>query len=78
MELLKIKHYDFDMFIECAKFDGIWEKAKRNVGEGNLTSTYTWTAGVVSVERLSSKLPPIASHIALPDVPEIVWCTSVA
>lgn len=52
MELLKIKHYDFDMFIECAKFDGIWEKAKRNVGEGNLTSTYTWTAGVVSVERL--------------------------
>lgn len=60
MELLKIKHHDFDMFIECAKFDGIWEKAKRNVGEDNLTSTYTWTDGVVSVERLPKDEQPQA------------------
>lgn len=53
MELLKIRHQDFDMYIECTKFDGIWEKAKRNVGEGNLTSTYTWSEGVVSVELLT-------------------------
>lgn len=53
MELLKIQHQDFEMFIECTKFDGIWEKAKRNVGEENLTSTYTWSEGVVSVELLT-------------------------
>lgn len=58
MELLKIKHHDFEMFIECAKFDGIWEKAKRNIGEDNLTSTYTWTDGVVSVERLPEDEQP--------------------
>ena len=52
MELLKVQHRDFDMFIECAKFNEIWGKAKRNVGEDNLTSTYTWSDGVVSVERL--------------------------
>ena len=61
MELLKITHQDFEMYIECAKFDGIWEKAKRNVGEQYLTSTYTWSEGVVSVERLpeNSKRQPI-------------------
>ena len=39
------------MSIECSKFDGIWEKAVRNVGEENLTSTYSWSDGVVSVSR---------------------------
>lgn len=53
MELLKIEHRDFEMYIECAKFDGIWEKAKRNVGEEDLTSTYTWSEGVVSAELLT-------------------------
>ena len=53
MELLKIIHRDFEMFIECSKFDDIWEKAKRNVGEENLTSTYTWSEGVVSVALLT-------------------------
>ena len=48
MELLKKVHQDFEMYIECTKFDGIWEKAKRNVEEKNLTSTYTWSEGVVS------------------------------
>lgn len=49
MELLTIKHQDFTMSIECGKFDAIWEKAARNVGEGNLTSTYSWSGGVESV-----------------------------
>lgn len=53
MELLKIQHRNFEMYIECAKFDGIWEKAKRNVGEENLTTTYTWSEGVVSVDLLT-------------------------
>jgi len=51
MELLTIKHQDFTMSIECSKFDAIWDKAVRNVGEENLTSTYSWTDGVVSVVR---------------------------
>ena len=51
MELLTIKHQDFTMSIECSKFDAIWDKAVRNVGEDNLTSNYSWTDGVVSVVR---------------------------
>ena len=51
MDLLTIKHTDFDLSIECTKFDAIWGKAKNNVGEENLTSTYSWTEGVLSVCR---------------------------
>ena len=51
MELLTIKHQDFTMSIECSKFDAIWDKAVRQVGKENLTSSYSWTDGVVSVVR---------------------------
>lgn len=51
MELLTIKHKDFTMIVECTKFDGIWNKAKSNVGEDKLYSTYSWSEGVVSVKR---------------------------
>lgn len=60
MDLLKIKHCDFTMFIECAKFNDIWEKAKRNVGEDSLTSTYTWSKGVESVHILTEGEEPQA------------------
>lgn len=49
MELLRLEHQDFVMTIECTKFDAIWRKAKGNVGEEHLTSTYSWSEGVVSV-----------------------------
>ena len=49
MELLTIKHADFTMTIECGKFDAIWTKAKNNIGEQTLYSTYSWTEGVMSV-----------------------------
>ncbi len=49
MELLTIKHADFTMTIECGKFDAIWTKAKNNIGEQALHSTYSWTEGVMSV-----------------------------
>lgn len=39
------------MIVECTKFDGIWNKAKSNVGEDKLYSTYSWSEGVVSVKR---------------------------
>lgn len=51
MELLRLEHQDFVMTIECTKFDAIWRKAKGNVGEEHLTSTYSWSEGVVSVDR---------------------------
>lgn len=51
MDLLTIRHEDFTMFVECSKFEGIWNKAKGNVGEENLLSTYTWSDGVEAVER---------------------------
>ena len=51
MELLTIEHKDFTMIVECTKFDGIWNKAKSNMGEDKLYSTYSWSEGVVSVKR---------------------------
>lgn len=51
MDLLTIQHEDFTMYVECTKFDAIWNKARGNVGEENLLSTYTWSEGVVSVKR---------------------------
>ncbi|MDO4163552.1 MAG: DUF2357 domain-containing protein [Bacteroides sp.] len=51
MEILTIRHTDFVMSIECSKFDAIWGKAEKNIGELNLTSTYSWSEGVLSVER---------------------------
>lgn len=51
MELLTIEHKDFTMIVECTKFDGIWNKAKSNVSEDKLYSTYSWSDGVVSVKR---------------------------
>ena len=49
MELLTVKHQDFTMSIECSKFNAIWDKAVRNVGKENLTSTYSWSDGVEQV-----------------------------
>ena len=64
MELLRIKHHDFVMTIECTKFDAIWDKAKRNVGEDKLTSTYSWSDGVEQVERYSfPQTPPISDSL---------------
>lgn len=51
MELLTIEHKNFTMIVECTKFDDIWNKAKSNVGEDKLYSTYSWSEGVVSVRR---------------------------
>ena len=51
MELLTIEHKDFTMIVECTKFDNIWNKAKSNVGEDKLSSTYSWSEGIVSVKR---------------------------
>ncbi len=50
MELLTIQHEDFTMYVECSKFEAIWGKAVRNVGEDNLLTTYTWTDGVKSAK----------------------------
>ena len=51
MDLLTITHQDFTLSIECSKFDAVWNKAKNNVGEKNLTATYSWSDGVLSVKR---------------------------
>ena len=51
MELLTITHTDFTMSIECNKFDAIWNKARNNIGEQGLLSSYSWSDGVLSVVR---------------------------
>ena len=58
MDLLTIKHQDFTMSIECSKFNAIWDKDVRNVGEENLTSTYSWSEGVESVEYQGEAILP--------------------
>lgn len=58
MDILTIRHQDFTMSIECSKFDAIWDKAVRNVGEENLTSTYSWSEGVESVEYQGEAILP--------------------
>ena len=67
MELLRLEHQDFVMTIECTKFDAIWRKAKGNVGEEHLTSTYSWSDGVVLVKRLGEDGK--SSESILKDVP---------
>ena len=52
MDLLTIRHEDFTMYVECSKFEGIWNKAKGNVGEENLLSTYTWSDGVEAADDI--------------------------
>ena len=49
MDLLTIRHKDFILYIECANFDATWYKAKNNLGEDALMSTYSWSDGVESV-----------------------------
>lgn len=39
------------MTIECSKFDDIWRKAKNNIGEEALLSSYSWSDGVAKVVR---------------------------
>ena len=65
MELLTIRHKDFELSIECTKFDVTWEKAKNNVGEEALLSSYSWSDGVESVVLLkgSDKEMPIEQGI---------------
>ena len=65
MELLTIRHRDFELSIECTKFDVTWEKAKNNVGEEALLSFYSWSDGVESVVLLngSDKEMPIEQGV---------------
>lgn len=51
MELLTITHEDFVMTIECGKFEGIWNKASRNIGASKLMTTFSWTGEGVEVVR---------------------------
>lgn len=51
MEILRITHSDFSLTIECSHFWQEWQKGVRNIGDHRLTSTYSWSAGVQSVER---------------------------
>ena len=66
MELLCITHIDFTLTIECSHFWQEWQKGARNLGSRRLTSTYTWSEGVQSVERTSeaegSSIPIIANN----------------
>ncbi len=55
MELLTIEHKDFKMIVECTRFDNVWNKARGNIGEEKLLSTYSWSDGVISVKRALDK-----------------------
>lgn len=57
MELLRITHKDkdFTLTIECSHFRQEWQKGVRNIGDTQLTSTYSWTEGVEKVERTNEE-----------------------
>lgn len=44
MELLSIKHHDFEMTIECSTLKAFGTSATTNVGEETM-STYSWSDG---------------------------------
>ena len=68
MELLCITHNDFTLTIECSHFWQEWQKGARNLGSHRLTSTYTWSEGVQSVERTNevegTSIPINANNLA--------------
>lgn len=55
MELLRITHADFTLTIECSHFWQEWQKGVRNIGDTQLTSTYSWTEGVEKAERTNEE-----------------------
>ena len=55
MEILRITHSDFTLTIECSHFWQEWQKGVRNMGDAQLTSTYSWTDGVEKVERTNEE-----------------------
>lgn len=79
MELLTIRHQDFEMIVECTKFDDIWRKAKSNVGGEGLHSTYSWSKGVVSVtldhigERVTIENSQQAPAVFFDNVDYPIW-----
>ena len=79
MELLTIRHQDFEMIVECTKFDDIWRKAKSNVGGEGLYSTYSWSEGVVSVtldhigERVTIENSQQAPAVFFDNVDYPIW-----
>ena len=79
MELLTIRHQDFEMIVECTKFDDIWRKAKSYVGGEGLHSTYSWSEGVVSVtldhigERVTIENSQQAPAVFFDNVDYPIW-----
>lgn len=51
MELLVIKHEDFELIVESSQFAGTWAKAMGNLKREELVSQYNWSDGVLSVVR---------------------------
>lgn len=48
MDLLTLIHEDFELTVSCDKFEGIYGKARRNIGDEHLTSTYSWSEDIRS------------------------------
>ena len=64
MEIFRITHNDFILTIECSHFWQEWQKGVRNIGDAQLTSTYSWTEGVEKVERTNEEESRTAEIIA--------------
>ena len=66
MDILTIRPSDFTLSIECPNYEGIWDKAVRNVGKENLTSTYSWSDGVTMVELSNGEDAPAIIEKGVP------------
>ena len=64
MQILRITHTDFTLTIECSHFWQEWQKGVHNIGDTQLTSTYSWTDGVTKAERTDEEEKQIEEIVA--------------
>ena len=75
MDLLRVEHDDFTLFVECQKFADVFGRAKENIQPESLTSQYCWSEGVrrVVLDEMSLSQKEIAPAIFFDNTDYSVW-----
>ena len=75
MDLLRVEHDDFTLFVECQKFADVFDRAKENIQPESLTSQYCWSEGVrrVVLDEMSLSQKEIAPAVFFDNTDYSVW-----
>ena len=75
MDLLRVEHDDFTLFVECQKFADVFDRAKENIQPESLTSQYCWSEGVrhVVLDEMSLSQKVIAPAVFFDNTDYSVW-----